>query len=104
MATVYKRTRCKPIPAGAEIIYVKGKRFAVWFCRKTKRKVRAALDETGTKVLTDENYYQIAYIDHTGERRYKSSRCREKFAAEQLAKQLETAAMRRREGMIDPAL
>jgi integrase len=101
MATVFKRTRSKPIPAGAEISDVKGKQYATWL--KGKQRKRAPLAESGVEILVEDENYQIEYTDHRGERKHKSSKCREKSVAEQLATKLETEATRRREGLIDAA-
>ena len=80
---------------------MRGKPFASWV--KGKRRQRAPLDESGRMVLVEDEHYRIEYTDHRGERKYRGSKCRDKTAAEQLAKKLETDAMRRREGLIDVA-
>ena len=47
MATIYKRTRRKPIPQDAEITQRDGKRFVVWFDRGRRRRAPLADDERG---------------------------------------------------------
>ena len=101
MASVFKRTRIKPIPAGAEIAEYRGKRVAVWTNRKTKRRQRAPLTEDGKRIAVEDAHYTIEYFDHEGQRRRKSSRCPDKDAAQQLANSLETKVMQRREGLVD---
>lgn len=46
----------------------------------------------------------IAYTDHNGKRREKSSRTTDKKAAERIAARLEAQAALRRERVIDPAI
>jgi len=102
MATIYKRTRKRPIPEGAEIITRKGERFAVWTEGKAHRRRRAPLTPDGMFVVIESPGYEIQYFDHNGQRRKKSIRCNDRDAAQQLANDLEKRAMQRREGCIDP--
>lgn len=99
MATIYKRTRKAPIPTGAEIIERRGERFAVWTIGKRKR--RALLTPDGGAVLLESAGYTIEYYDHNGARKRKSTRCTDREAMEQLARDFEKKAMFRREGYID---
>lgn len=46
--------------------------------------------------------YTIGYYDHTGRRRFKSSKTTDKRAAERIAGKLEADTALRREGVIDP--
>ena len=64
MATIYKRTRRKPIPQGAEIIQRDGKRFAVWLDRGRRR--RAPLADDGAAILDESSDYTIEYFNHRG--------------------------------------
>jgi integrase len=104
MATIYKRTRRKPIPEGAEIISRNGQRFALWSDRRTKRRQRAPLSDDGRVVIVQADCYTIEWFDHENKRRRKGTRIADKDAAQRLANKLETAAMQRREGLIDARL
>ena len=104
MATVFKRTRKKPIPAGAEIIAYRGRQCASWPDKRTGRKRRAPLADDGKHVLIRDDRYTIEWFDHTGKRRRKGSGTVDKDAAQQLANHLETEAMKRETGQIDTTL
>jgi len=101
MATVFKRTRKRPMPAGAEIITYRGRQCASWTDKRTGRKRRAPLADDGKYILVEDAKYSIEWFDHTGKRRRKGSGTVDKDAALQLANELETKAMQRREGIID---
>jgi len=101
VATIYKRTRRKSIPAGAEIVERKGRRYAVWTSRG--RQQRAPLSEDGAAVLVEADQYTIEYFDHHGKRRRVASGTPDKDAAQRLANQLGTGAMERRRGLVDAA-
>jgi len=101
VATIYKAKRRRPIPAGAEILESRGKRYAVW--TEGERRRRAPLTPDGAAVILTAAGYTVQYYDHTGQRRKKTTRCPDRDAVERLAHALETGAMNRREGLIDPA-
>ena len=118
MATVYKRTRRKPIPKGAAIIERMRKptpeelqkdpslkavpqKYAVWSDGKTGRPRRAPLSADGTRIELEDRFYTVEWFDWEGKRHRKGTRSPDKDAAQQLANRLETAAMQRREGLID---
>ena len=101
MATVYKRTRRKPIPEGAEIVERRCRRYAVWTSRG--RQHRAPLADDGAGVLIEADEYTIEYFDHNGKRRRVASGTPDKDAAQRLANQLETKTMERERGLIDAA-
>ena len=96
MATVYKRTDNKPIPAGAELITYRGRRYAKWTDPKTGRARRAPLNDKGDKIRVESPHYTVEYFDHTGKRKRVSTRCSDKDAAQQVANLLETEAEMRR--------
>ena len=101
MATIYKRRDLRPIPEGAEIVTYRGKRYAKWTNAKGNAQ-RAPLNDAGDKIVCESPYYTVRYFDHTGRRVKVATRCADKDAAQQLANELETQAMKRREGLIDP--
>ncbi len=101
VATIYKAKRRVPIPDGAEILESRGKRFAVWTAGDRRR--RAPLSADGLSIIMAGAGYTIQYFDHNGKRRKKTTRCPDRDAVERLANALETGAMNRREGLIDPA-
>ncbi len=61
MASIYRRTRSYPIPAGAEIVTDrKGHRFAKWVDRKTRRTRKEPLNAAGDAVTVESGSYLIA--------------------------------------------
>jgi integrase len=103
MASVYKRTRQRPIPQGAELSTRDGKRYATWIDAKTGRKRRAPLNDAGDKLVIESGNYLIAYDTAGGERKIVNSKTPDKDAAQQLANKLETETMLRARGIIDAA-
>ena len=103
MATIYKRTRQRPIPPNAEIVERGSERFAIWMNRRTMRKQRASLTADGKKVIIEASGYEIEYRDHNGKRQRRSTRCTDRDAVEQMARELERGVLLRKEGIIDPA-
>jgi len=99
VASIYRRTRKKPIPAGAELVERRGKRFAVWQSRGRKR--RAEVTPDGTAVLIPDPNYTVAWFDWQGKRR-KTSGGPDKDAAAALGQKLESEELQRRRGLIDP--
>jgi len=99
MASVYKRTRRKPIPPNAEIVERRGKRLAQWVSRGRKR--RAELTPDGAAVLIRDPNYTISWFTWQGKRR-KLNGGPDKDAAEALGAKLEAEEMQRRRGLIDP--
>jgi len=73
MATIYKRTRQKPIPADAEITVRKGIRYAIWRNSKTNRLRRTPLTADGDRIVIEEDKYTIEYFDEHGARRRVSA-------------------------------
>ena len=117
MASVFKRTRKKPIPNGAEIIERKRKptkqereaspelvevvtRFAVWESRGRRRK--AQLTPDGGAMLVEDPAYTVEWFDWQG-RRKRTSGGADRDSAEALGAKLEADEMQRRRGLLDPA-
>jgi len=100
MATVYKRTRRKPIPEGAEIIESRGRRFAVWASRGG-RKRKAPLTDDGQAVVIQDDHYTVEWFTWDGKRK-RLSGGPDKDAAEALGREMHTREMERRRGIIDP--
>lgn len=100
MATVYKRTRKKRIPQGAEIVEARGKRYAVWTSRGG-RKRRAPLTADGRAVEIEDANYTVSWWTWNGKRR-KLSGGPDKDAAKALGARMEDLERQRRRGMIDP--
>ena len=82
MASIYRRTRLKPIPAGAEIIERKGERVARWTDQRTGLRRRAPLNAAGNRIVVESPLYTVAYFDQNGERREVSSGTSDRDAAE----------------------
>ncbi len=100
MATVYKQTRRKPIPRGAEIIDYRGRRYAVWTSRG-KRERRAPLTDDGQAVEIADESYTVEWFSWDGKRK-RLAGGRDKDAAKALGVRMEDLERQRRQGLIDP--
>jgi integrase len=102
MAGVFKRTKKRPLPVGAAIKRRKGVLVAEW--RDESGKVRVApLSKDGAGIRVQSSTYTVQYYDENGHPQRVATRCRDYAAAEQLGRELDSQAMRRRQGLVDPA-
>src|SRR5690242_17346213 len=71
MASLFRRNRHEPVPAGAEVIERDGKQFARWRDDRGKSH-EARLNPAGNKIVlppAKEETYYIAFDDENGQRR-----------------------------------
>lgn len=68
MATVYRKTYTRPIPAGASILTHRGRQCARWADPRGRMKT-VPLTEDGTKLLLERSRWYIDYKDAAGRRR-----------------------------------
>jgi integrase len=91
MGTVYKKTFTKPLPAGAKVIFRKGKRLAEW--KDAKGKTRTApLTDAGDRVAVTAGTYTAKYRDGAGIVREVATGCRDESAARSILAKLERRA------------
>lgn len=102
MATVYKRTRRKPIPEGATFKTIRGQRVAEWQDGHGRTR-RAPLDEDGGGILVEAAHYTVKYLGSDGLWQTEGTKIADRDTAKQYAAMLETSAHKRRTGMVDPA-
>ncbi len=100
MATVYKRTARKPLPAGATIVDRRGEKWAAWIDAAGKHSARLAPD--GKAILLDRPGYHIQWFDAAGKRCKETVRCGDLDTARPIAAKREEAVMLRRTGQVDP--
>jgi len=100
MATVYRRTRRKPIPDGAEVVPYRGRLCATWQDGRGQKQ-RAPLSDDGEAIVVEAKYYTIEYFNHEGRRERVGTKIADKDAARQLVNKLEAKAEQRRRGYID---
>lgn len=116
MASIYRRKRSYPIPAGTEIIERRRKataaelrqnlsqktiveRFATWTDGKG-RKRKERLNEAGDRISVESGNYLISYFDAAGKRQEINSGTTDHDAAEQIAANLKTEVALRKRGII----
>jgi len=102
MACIFKRSKTKPIPDGARIIERKAGPIAEWQDGRGQRRT-APLTKDCTRVRIESETYTVKYVDERGIERKVSSQCRDQDAALELARELESQAMKRKKGLLDPA-
>ena len=102
MASVFRRVKKMPMPAGARVAERKGERFAEWRDANGKRRT-APLSKDGSGIRVEAATYTVQFYDEHGHPQRVATRCRDHAAAEQLGRELEKRAMQRREGLLDPA-
>ena len=102
MGSIYKRIRKRPIPANAEIVTSRGKKYAGWVGRN-KRQHRAILSEDETHMLAKSEHWYIAYIDENGNRAQENTKTRDKEAARKILEKKELRARQIENGLVDPA-
>ncbi len=100
MATVFKRTRRKPIPEGAVLKTYRKRQVAEWMDGRGKQR-RAPLTEDGEAILQMASHYTIEYSDENGERLRVATKISDKDGAKQYATELERKARLRKVGVID---
>ncbi|MFN3192283.1 MAG: tyrosine-type recombinase/integrase [Aureliella sp.] len=102
MATVYKKTITRPLPADAKIITRKGKQFAEWNDRRGKKR-NAELTESGTRIKTTSGTWYAKYRDGDGVVTEVSTGCRDKQAAQSVLAGLVKTAERVRSKVLTQA-
>ena len=103
MASVFRRVKKLPMPSGAVVVERKGEMVAEWRDAAGKRKT-APLSKDGSGIRVEASTYSVQFYDEHGKAQRVATKCRDFDAAMQLGKQLESRAMQRREGLLDPAL
>ena len=99
MARIFRQTYSKPIPKGAEIVTLKGKRYARFKNRQGKI-VTAPLTRDGKRMIAKISKWYINFRDADGTIRSRAG-FTDKKATEQFSAQLEKQAERRRVGIVD---
>jgi integrase len=100
MASVYRQTYKRPVPAGAELVERKGVRVARWSDTKGRRKT-APLSADGLSVVLEYRCWYASWPGADGRRRTaKGSTDRE--ATQAMAERMERAAARQRQGIAGP--
>jgi len=100
VASIYKRTRRKPVPDGTTLKTFRGKQVAEWIDGRGDKQ-RASVSKDGKTVMVEAAFYTVEWFDHEGRRRRRGTRIVDKDAARQYANELEKQADQRRKGLID---
>ncbi len=102
MGSILRKSVTRPIPSGAEIVVVKGKRVARW--RTSKGKLRSAPVTTGKdgadRIREESSTFFARYRDGDGLTVETSTGCRDESAARQVLADLERTAERIRAGVM----
>ena len=102
MASIFKRTRLRPIPDQAEIgRNGRGRGFARWRDGRGRLR-RAPLNDSNDRIVVEDANYTISFFDHIGQRRTVAGTT-DKLATERIAAKIESDVEMRRRGVIDAA-
>ncbi len=100
MATFFKRQTRKPIPSGAVLKTIRGRRVADWTDAKGKTR-RAPLAEDGGAIVVESETWSALYFDENGQRRQVGTGIADKDGAKQYVAELERKAKLRKVGLHD---
>src|SRR4051812_21643303 len=102
MASVFRQTYKRALPAGSEVVTRRGERLARWKDRRGRVRT-APLSEDGTQIVLTYRCWYIAYENRDG-RRVVEQGFTDREATEQKARELERNAGRARAGLevVDP--
>ncbi len=105
MGTVFRQTRTRPLPAGAEVFTRAGQQFARWKPLKGKtRTAKVTTGEDGTlRIQTEAATFTAKFRNGQGVIREVSTRCRDEDAARSVLSKLERRAELVRSEIISPA-
>ena len=105
MASVYRKTITKPLPASAEIFSREGSQFARWKDRRNKSHTAAVIKgrDGSMRIAIKAKTYTAKYRDGQGILREVSTRCRSKEGARAVLKELLDRAEKVRSGILSPA-
>lgn len=102
MATLFKKTVTRPMPADAKIVTRKGKQVAQWTDRrKRKRSAKVTTGKDGSfRIRTEAATWTAKYRDGDGIVREVSTGCRDKESAQSRLRELTTRADKVRGGIL----
>ena len=98
MATIYKKKYPIDMPAGAEIITRRGKKFARW--QNGKKQVRTAEVLDDGRVMFVADCWYVRYRDSNGRNKRESTGCRERQAAEKVLADIQANIEKVRAGVM----
>ena len=99
MGTVFRKQFTKPIPCGAEIIVIEGKRFARWKDRRGKLRREPLSDGREDRISVVAKTYTACYRDGGGIVRETSTGCKDATAAKKVLSDLEKRAEKVKSGI-----
>jgi len=100
VATIFKRREARPIPEGATVATYRGRPYATWTDARGKAQ-RALLNSAGTEIIQEAEIYSCMYFDERGKRRKKTTGCKDRKTAQEVANKIELDANLRKRGHID---
>ena len=101
MASVFKKTVTRKLPAGAEIVTRKGEQIARWRVRgKVRTAAISAGDNGELRIRTESATYTAKYRDGSGVIREVATGCRDKTAAMAVLRDLTGRAERVKSGLL----
>jgi len=105
MATVYRKTVTRKLPAGAELFTRKGQRLARWKDRSGKRLTAPVIEgrDGSLRVRTEAGTFTAKYRDGSGVVREVATGCKSKDAAQSVLNELTAQAERIRSGIVTSA-
>ena len=105
MASIFKKTVTRPLPADAELFVRKGQEFARWKTKNGKpRTERVTTGRDGQKrIVTEAGTYTAKYRDGSGLLQEAATGCRDKAAAQSVLNELVKRAERVRGNLITAA-
>ena len=104
MASVYKKTSCKPLPDGARVYKRGGRLYAEWTSGGKAYRRLARRDADGAvRLVYESSTYYFRYVDAASDRRIEmNSGCKVKDMADRVMRETEAEQDRIRAGIIKP--
>ncbi len=102
MASVYRKTVTRNLPADAELITRKGEQLACWRDRSGKRQTAPVVEgrNGSLRIRTEAGTFTAKYRDGSGIVQESATGCRDKTAAQAVLRDLVARAERVRSGLV----
>ena len=101
LGSIYKRTRKRPIPEGAEVVTLRDKAMVQWG-GKTGKKFRSPLTDDGQHMLVTSQMYYMKYTDENGLSQIDNTNTTDRLTAQQILSAREKRVAEIKANLVDP--